>query len=142
MFRINLTLTGESLSGRRALTEARRLGLPDSSHIDFTSSLHQSGAKTASCNVSEGFAAAWFDEKQCESKESIPFEFLAKGDAEMIGCNNHSATWSNLSADRISELYVAARFDATRKQINKLQSRIRDLELEVTDLLDRIETTI
>ena len=134
MFRINLTLEGEELTGRKALTESRRLGLPDSPHLVFISARsYQAGAKSASCEVSEGFAAAWFDDSQRESGESIPFEFLAKGDVEKIGCNDHSATWSNLSADRISELYVAARFAAARKQINRLQARIEQMLLQLAD---------
>lgn len=115
MFTIRLDFEkNEQLTGLEALDMSRRLKLEDTAALSFVDD-DVTGAHSAYCGVSEGFARAYFDRTETESVAVVPIEMLIPGDvAQLDGVRSdntkrlHYATFADsITPERVRELYVA-----------------------------------
>ena len=122
MFKICLDLCGEELSGVEALDQRRILGLSETAGVFFAPARSgQRGARLATCEVSESFARAYFAPRATESTAKVPRVLLTQGDLSLC-CegNSKAVTFSDISSERIKELYLAVRFLGLKKEIERL----------------------
>lgn len=128
MFTISLEAVPLNMSGIKALDEARRLGLPDTSSLWFVTNGRQKGENSPTIEVGESFARAWFSEGATISTVKVPLNLLVAGDVRMATeGNTYAVTFADLSAERARELYVAVRFKACRDQVKRLEDEIKIL---------------
>lgn len=115
MFTISVKLRSCDRSGLQALDMRRRLGLKDGSYIWIYGG-------SASCQVDESFARAWFDSRSNASEAVITNDMLVAGECvEEI----NRVQLAPLTPERVKELYLAARFAGCREQVARL-TRERD----------------
>ena len=67
----------------------------------------------ASCPVNEAFARCWFDRNSTEAYATISTDMLMPGELVFDG---EYIELSQLSPERIKELFIAARFNSLKKE--------------------------
>jgi len=135
MFTVSITLSEWQCQGIEALDKRRAWGIREGTHISLGDP-NQSGIRwRLETETSEEFARAWFRKDLDHSSCTIPVELLAKGDVAQCEANNYAVGFAELTPERTKELYVAARFHATRQQVERLTEE-RD---ELFDKLEELE---
>lgn len=135
MFTITITLKQEHHKGLTAVDIARRLGLRDTAEFTAAPCWGKSVLNRAIVAVDEGFARTWFTADQIESDAVVTLAMLAAGDAALIaqeytpvgGLVDSMVLAGDMSAERIRELYIFARFAACREQSARLTAKVDEL---------------
>lgn len=131
-FTIRVSLSESRLTGLEALDRRRALALPDDNTLSFSKpgSAYEGISDSVTCEVDESFARLWFAPGSNWSEIEIGDALLAPSDVAASAYNNFENVGfrPDLPAERIRELYIAARFRACREQVRRLKDRIAQLK--------------